>query len=90
MQARPNSRCLFVCSETTSYAFYPGMELSRRVSNVIFRMGGAAALFSNRRDDAAVAKHVLRHHVRFHTAADDEAYRYCCHGHHGADNAYME
>lgn len=52
------------------------MELSRRVSNVIFRMGGTAVLFSNKRADAGRAKYRLQHHVRFHTSADDDAYRW--------------
>eukprot|EP00879_Flechtneria_rotunda_P009498 GHRR01009942.1.p1 GENE.GHRR01009942.1~~GHRR01009942.1.p1 ORF type:complete len:363 (+),score=101.85 GHRR01009942.1:842-1930(+) len=75
LRARPNSRLLFVASETTTFAFYPGMEVSRRVSNVIFRMGGTAVLFSNKRSDALRAKYRLQHHVRFHTSADDKAYR---------------
>lgn len=36
-QAHPNSNALFVPSEITSYCFYPGGELNRLVSNVIFR-----------------------------------------------------
>lgn len=45
------------------------------MSNVIFRMGGTAVLFSNRRADAGRAKYMLQHHVRFHTSADDPAYK---------------
>lgn len=44
------------------------------VANVIFRMGGAAALLSNRRAWSGRAKYELLHNVRTHIGADDGAY----------------
>lgn len=59
LQARPNSIALFVPAEITTYAFYPGKHKQYMVANCIFRMGGAAALLSNKRQYARTAKCVL-------------------------------
>jgi hypothetical protein len=37
-----------VPAEITTYAFYPGAQKNFMVANVIFRMGGAAILMSNK------------------------------------------
>lgn len=120
-QARPNSTCLFVPAEITSYCFYGGKEKPRMVANVIFRydiyatpppachllhvrapapaclshmhaswgpqclncvhrraarrMGGAAALLTNKRALIPRCKYQLLHNVRVHTGADDSAYK---------------
>ena len=44
------------------------------LSNCIFRMGGAAALLSNRHADAGRPKYRLLHTVRTHKGAADECY----------------
>jgi 3-ketoacyl-CoA synthase len=44
------------------------------VANCIFRMGGAAALFTNRADGRRAAKYSLLLSERVHTGADDGAY----------------
>jgi 3-ketoacyl-CoA synthase len=75
LQAHPNSIALFVPAEVTTYCFYPGKVKDYLVANAIFRMGGAAVLFSNRRDLGRRAKYQLQHSVRVHTGQEDAAYR---------------
>ena len=75
LQAHPNSIALFVPAEVTTYCFYPGKVKDYLVANAIFRMGGAAVLFSNRRDLGRVAKYQLHHSCRVHTGQEDAAYR---------------
>ena len=74
LQARPNSTVLFVPAEITTYCFYPGLQRDYMVANAIFRMGGAAALFSNKAAHYSAAKYELLHNVRVHTGQDDDAY----------------
>lgn len=76
MQAHPNSIALFVPAEVTTYCFYPGRIKDYLVANAIFRMGGAAVLFSNKATLGRRAKYQLMHTVRVHTGQDDAAYRY--------------
>lgn len=44
------------------------------LANCIFRMGGAAIVLSNRRQDKSRAKYYLQHLVRTHKGADDASY----------------
>ncbi|WIA34976.1 hypothetical protein OEZ86_013257 [Tetradesmus obliquus] len=74
LQARPNSIAVFVPSEITTYCFYPGLQKDYMVANAIFRMGGAAAMFTNKPAYWRSAKYALQHNVRVHTGADDGAY----------------
>lgn len=75
LQARPDSRVLFVPAEITTYCFYPGLQRDFMVANAIFRMGGAAVLLSNRPEHYSSAKYELLHNARAHTGQDDDAYR---------------
>ena len=45
------------------------------VTNCLFRLGGVAALLSNRPGDARAAKYRLDHVVRTHLGADPVAYK---------------
>lgn len=74
LQARPNAVAVFVPAEITTYAFYPGREKARMVANVIFRMGGAAIMLTNKPSLYSRSKYQLMHNVRVHTGADDESY----------------
>uniref|UniRef100_A0A7S0YEV0 FAE domain-containing protein n=1 Tax=Polytomella parva TaxID=51329 RepID=A0A7S0YEV0_9CHLO len=75
LKAHPNSVCLLVFCEILSHSIYLGFDKSRIVANVIFRMGGAAAVLSNRADLIRKAKYRLEHCVRCSTAASDESFR---------------
>jgi 3-ketoacyl-CoA synthase len=72
--ARPNVNALFVPAEITTYCFYAGDLKDYLVANTLFRMGGAAILFTNKPNLARSAKYQLLHNVRVHTGADDESY----------------
>jgi|AntDeeMinimDraft_4_1070355.scaffolds.fasta_scaffold59056_1 3-ketoacyl-CoA synthase len=74
IQARPNSVCVFIPSEITSACYYPGVEKNRMVANVIFRMGGAAIMLSNKPSLRARSKYELVAASRVHEGANDEAY----------------
>ena len=63
-------------NETTTPAFYAGKERSRLLANVIFRMGGAAVLLSNKRSYGDRIKYKLVHATRSHGGANDAGYRY--------------
>jgi len=63
-----------VSTENITLNCYFGNDRSMLLSNCIFRMGGAAALLSNRRADAGRAKYRLLHTVRTHKGAADECY----------------
>ena len=55
-----------------------GNQKSMLITNCLFRLGGVAALLSNRPGDARSAKYRLDHVVRTHLGADDVAYK-CVH-----------
>jgi 3-ketoacyl-CoA synthase len=71
IQSYPSAKVLFVTTETTSCAYYPGHDRSRMVTNVIFRMGASAMLFSGTCPDA---KYKLLLNERINLAASDSAY----------------
>ena len=52
-----------------------GNSKSMLVTNCLFRLGGVAALLSNRPCDARAAKYRLDHVVRTHLGADPVAYK---------------
>ena len=48
VQAMPNKLALVVNHENITHCYYIGQERSFMICNCLFRMGGAAALMSNR------------------------------------------
>ncbi|KAL6854343.1 hypothetical protein ACP4OV_019246 [Aristida adscensionis] len=74
LQAHPGCRAVVVSTENITLNWYFGNDRSMLLSNCIFRMGGAAALLSNRRADAGRAKYRLLHTVRTHRGAADECF----------------
>ncbi len=75
-QAQPNTNIVLLTTEVTTPAYYPGQDKHRLVTNMLFRMGAAAMLFSNRPSMARAAKYELEHCYRTHIGASDEAYRW--------------
>jgi len=83
LKAHPNCNAVLLTTETVTPAFYRGIDKHRQVTNMIFRMGAAGVLFSNKPAMIARAKYVLTHNIRVHLAASDDAYS-CIH--HGPDD----
>jgi 3-ketoacyl-CoA synthase len=70
LQTMPHgARALVVSTETITPNFYVGKERAMQLSNVLFRVGGAAALLSTSRDKARFR---LAHLVRTTTAGAHE------------------
>lgn len=74
LQAYPNFRVLVVSTENITQNWYFGSDRSMLIPNALFRLGGAAALLSNRPADRRSARYVLSHLVRTHAGADAGAY----------------
>jgi hypothetical protein len=71
------SRWAGCCASRRSTCEQPGPRLPRlQVTNVLFRMGAAAMLFSNKASMAQAAKYDLLYNHRVHIAANDDAYRW--------------
>ncbi|TVU32593.1 hypothetical protein EJB05_24330, partial [Eragrostis curvula] len=72
LQATPHgSHALVVSTETIASNFYKGKERSMQLTNILFRMGGAAVLLST---SGARARFRLKHVVRKITGAFDDSY----------------
>jgi len=72
LQTMPyGAHALVVSTELMTGNFYAGKKRSMQLTNVLFRMGGVAALLSTSRDNA---RFELTHIVRESTAAHDSAY----------------
>lgn len=74
LKVRKNSVALVLSMEAVTPNGYKGSTKSMLISNVLFRMGGAAILLSNRPQDKHKAKYKLQHLVRTHTGSNDESY----------------
>ncbi|KAJ1258871.1 hypothetical protein BS78_10G108800 [Paspalum vaginatum] len=66
------SHALVVSTEIVSLHFYSGRNFSMLLPNILFRMGGAAVLFSTSRSKS---RFKLMHTVRTITAAQDKSYQ---------------
>lgn len=65
------ANALVVSTENVTCNYYVGKKRSMQLTNILFRMGGAAVLLSN---SSANARFQLLHTVRKSTAAQDNAY----------------
>jgi len=74
LQHHRNCNALVVSTENITQNFYLGTQKSMLIPNMLFRVGGAASLLSNKRRDYWRAKYQLLHVVRTHKGADDAAY----------------
>ncbi|CAN6170326.1 unnamed protein product [Urochloa humidicola] len=72
LQTMPyGTRALVVSTEILTGNYYAGKKLSMQLTNLLFRMGGAAVLLSSSRSDA---RFELMHIVRKSIGAHDNAY----------------
>jgi 3-ketoacyl-CoA synthase len=71
LRVHRNSLALIVSTETLLLNWYTGKNPSMLITNCLFRMGGAAVLLSNRKQDKSRAKYELKHLVRTNKAQDD-------------------
>jgi hypothetical protein len=75
LQSRPNCNAILLTTEITTPAYYKGKDKHRQVTNMIFRTGASAVLFSNKRPMLRRAKYVLDTNYRVHLASRDPAYK---------------
>ncbi|KAI9070965.1 hypothetical protein K1719_047067 [Acacia pycnantha] len=75
LRVHKNSLALVVSMEVLSPNGYRGINKSKLVANVLFRMGGAAILLSNKKQDKKIAKYELKHLVRTHLGSNENAYK---------------
>ncbi|KAI5084596.1 hypothetical protein GOP47_0000765 [Adiantum capillus-veneris] len=80
LEVHSESYALILSSENMSGRDYTGGRRSMLIANCLFRMGGAAALLSNRCADKRCAKYKLLNTVRTHTASDDKSFSCITHG----------
>ncbi|XP_018842067.1 3-ketoacyl-CoA synthase 7 [Juglans regia] len=75
MKVHKNSVALVLSMEAATPNGYRGNVKSMLIANVLFRMGGAAILLSNREQDKPKAKYRLQNLVRTHLGSNDQAYQ---------------
>lgn len=75
LRVHKNSLALILSMEVVSPNGYTGNDKSKLIANVLFRMGGAAILLSNKKQDKKRAKYELKHLVRTHLGSNDKAYK---------------
>ncbi|KAI5062576.1 hypothetical protein GOP47_0023115 [Adiantum capillus-veneris] len=75
LRVHGNSYALIVSTENITQNWYCGNRRSMMIPNCLFRIGSAAILLSNKRQDAARSKYKLQHIVRTLTGADDKSFK---------------
>ncbi|MED6180990.1 3-ketoacyl-CoA synthase 7 [Stylosanthes scabra] len=75
LRVHKNSLALVLSMEAVAPNGYQGKAKSKLIANALFRMGGAAILLSNRKQDKKIAKYKLQHLVRTHLGSNEKAYR---------------
>uniref|UniRef100_A0A7N0TG85 3-ketoacyl-CoA synthase n=1 Tax=Kalanchoe fedtschenkoi TaxID=63787 RepID=A0A7N0TG85_KALFE len=73
LKVHPNSTALVLSMESVSSNMYLGDVKSMLLANCLFRMGGAAVLLSNRKQDEGRAKYELRHVITTHLGHRDSS-----------------
>ncbi|CAL8998073.1 unnamed protein product [Prunus brigantina] len=76
LKVHRKSLALVLSMEAVTPNGYGGREKSMLLPNILFWMGGAAILLSNRKQDKRIAKYELQHLVRTHIDSDNQAYQY--------------
>ncbi|CAL1397246.1 unnamed protein product [Linum trigynum] len=74
LKVNPGSLALIVSTEMLGLNWYTGENKSMLLTNCLFRMGGAAVLMSNKKQDQGISKYELQHLVRTHRGKDDNSY----------------
>ncbi|KAJ4822185.1 3-ketoacyl-CoA synthase 7 [Turnera subulata] len=74
LKVHKNSLALVLSMEAMTPCGYEGKVKSMLVANTIFRMGGAAILLSNKKQDRYRARYKLQHLVRTHLGSDNESF----------------
>lgn len=74
LKALPNTLALILNHENITQNWYTGNDRSMLVCNCLFRLGGAAALMSNRPQDLRAAKYELKTTLRTHLGYQDDAF----------------
>ncbi|KAF5733317.1 putative acyltransferase [Tripterygium wilfordii] len=74
LKVHKNSLALVLSMEAISPNGYRGTVKSMLIPNTLFRMGGAAIILSNRKQDKQKAKYKLQHLIRTHLGSDDQAH----------------
>lgn len=72
-----NAYAVVVSSESLSPNWYCGKERSMMLPNILFRIGGCSLLLTNKSSLKHQAMMKLKHSVRIHAGASDEAYSSC-------------
>ncbi|XP_071735641.1 3-ketoacyl-CoA synthase 5-like [Rutidosis leptorrhynchoides] len=75
LQVHPESYAVVISTEILTPNTYRGKERSKILPMVLFRMGGAAILLTNKTSARTQAKYRLLHAVRTHIGGDEMAYR---------------
>lgn len=75
VQVYPNKYALVVSTENITQNWYFGNNRSMLIPNVLFRLGGAGVLLTNKGKERSRSKYQLQHVVRVHLGADDQAYK---------------
>ncbi|KAG6403438.1 hypothetical protein SASPL_135659 [Salvia splendens] len=74
LRVQGNSLALVLSMEAVTPSGYDGSIRSMLLANTLFRMGGAAVLLSNKKQDRLRAKYKLRYLLRTHMGSDDQSY----------------
>ncbi|KAI3864581.1 hypothetical protein MKX03_017038 [Papaver bracteatum] len=75
LKVHKNTLVLILSFEILTNSGYFGRKKSMLLSNTLFRMGGAAILLSNKRQDRKIAKYSLQHIIRTTMSYDNQSYR---------------